>query len=86
MRTITPNLWTVLQLRAYGEASAEGQAATAWVGPDQSPAAMVTFARRWKNRVTHYSARLASMLIGPFNRVADGLGMGDSILVELVRD
>jgi hypothetical protein len=41
---------------------------------------------RWKNRFASRATGLANGLIGPFNRMADAMGMGDSMLVELVRD
>jgi SAM-dependent methyltransferase len=86
LRTITPNLWTVLQLRAYGDATREGQASTAWTGSGPSIPADAPFAMRWKNRLASRAADFARGSIGPINRIADTLGMGDSLLVELTRD
>jgi SAM-dependent methyltransferase len=86
VRTITPNLWTVLQLRAYGNVAAEGQASTAWTGSGPSIPSSSPFAMRRKNRIASRATGLACGFIGPFNRAADRLGMGDSLLVELVRD
>jgi SAM-dependent methyltransferase len=86
MRTITPNLWSVLQLRAYGNVADEGQASTAWTGSGPSIPGNSPFAMRWKNRIASRATGLACGFIGPFNRAADRLGMGDSLLVELVRD
>jgi SAM-dependent methyltransferase len=88
LRTITPNLWTLLQLRAYGEVAAEGQASTAWTGAGAGASipGNPSFVTRWKNRFTSRATGLTNRLIGPVNRIADAIGMGDSMLVELVRD
>jgi SAM-dependent methyltransferase len=85
-RTITPNLWTVLQLRAFGDVTTEGQASTAWTGAGPSIPKQASFAMRWKNRFASRATGLAHGLIGPINRVADRLGLGDSLLVELVKE
>jgi len=86
MRTITPNLWTVLQLRAYGDVAAEGQASTAWTGSGPSIPERSSFALRVKHRLAARATEMARSFIGPFNRTADAMGLGDSMLVELVRD
>ena len=85
-RTITPNLWTVLQLRAFGDVTAEGQASSAWTGGAPSIPKKASLAMRWKNRLATRATGLAHGLIGPINRVADRLGMGDSLLVELSKE
>jgi SAM-dependent methyltransferase len=78
-RTITPNLWTMLQLRAFGAGgTTEGRASSTWASEEPSTAKKVSVARGWKSRLAHG-------LIGPINRVADRLGMGDSLLVELYK-
>jgi hypothetical protein len=41
---------------------------------------------RWKNRFASRATGLAHGLIGPVNRMADRLGLGDSLLVELVKE
>jgi len=83
IKSITPNLWTVLQLRAYGDEAAEGQASTAWTGSGPSVSEKASLAMRWKNRFASRASGLAHGLIGPVNRLADALGLGDSLLVVL---
>lgn len=83
IKSITPNLWTVLQLRAYGDEAAEGQASTAWTGSGPSVSGKASLAMRWKNRFASRATGLAHGLIGPVNRLADAFGWGDSLLVVL---
>jgi SAM-dependent methyltransferase len=86
MRTVTPNLWTILQLRAFGDETVEGQPSTAWTGSGPSVPEKSSFAMRWKNRFASRATGLTYGLIGPLNRVTDSLGLGDSILVEIRKD
>jgi SAM-dependent methyltransferase len=81
LRTITPNVWTILQLRAFLRSSVQGQPSTAWAQSGTSVSAESP-GRSRKNLLV----AIAKGLIAPFNRVADKLGMGDSLMVELVRD
>jgi SAM-dependent methyltransferase len=86
VRTITPNVWTILQLRAFGDVTIEGQTSTAWTGSGPSIPKEASFALRWKNRFASRATGLAHGVIGPLNRMVDALGMGDSLLVELSKD
>jgi 2-polyprenyl-3-methyl-5-hydroxy-6-metoxy-1,4-benzoquinol methylase len=84
IQTVTPNLWTILQLRAYGDETVEGRASTAWTGsgpsvPEQSP----SFARRWKTRLASRATGISMKTVAPINRTIDALGLGDSMLVQL---
>jgi SAM-dependent methyltransferase len=82
-RTITPNVWSLLQLRAYLGTADEGRASAAWTeaGPSVASDAPPLPGRGVRSRV----GRLVRGTIGPFNRIADRLGLGDSLLVELVK-
>jgi SAM-dependent methyltransferase len=86
IRTITPNLWTILQFRAYGDETVEGQPSNAWTGTGRpSIPAKSSFATRVKNRLAARAAGITTRSIGPFNRMVDALGLGDSMFVELTK-
>ena len=86
LRSITPNLWTILQIRAYGDETVEGRPSSAWTGSGPSISSKASFAMRWKNRLASRATGITHGLIGPVNRAADRLGLGDSLLVELIKD
>lgn len=82
-RSITPNLWTVLQLRAMGRRPDEGVASKSWQGGAASAAGRPSFGRRLKDallRRLHVSAGCLLVLV---NRLVDRLGCGDSLIVVL---
>src|SRR5579883_868508 len=84
MQTVTPNLWTILQLRAYGDETVEGLPSAAWTGSgpstrDPSPSLVA----RCKTRLASRASRISMETIAPFNRAIDALGLGDSMLVHL---
>lgn len=80
-RTITPNLWTVLQLRAVRQQSKRGQPSSIWkvtACPENE------LAYEGKSRRLRNVFRLSILpIIATFNRIIDLTGMGDSLLVEL---
>jgi SAM-dependent methyltransferase len=91
MRTITPNLWTVLQLRAAEERSDMGVANALWTGQrvlqedglekrtpssSRSMRALYSLAQR-------ANGRGMQAVVTAFNRACDALGLGDSILVTI---
>ncbi len=82
VRTITPNLWSVLQLRVAREQKKEGVASAAWSG-DAAASAKPSLARKIRNVLASRSVRAAGMLIGIGNRFIDAMGKGDSLLVVL---
>lgn len=82
-RTVTPNMWTLLQLRASFQHPVPGQANPLWaVAPagDAGPAAKTGIS--WKRVVL----LLVLSGVAVVNRLLDGLGQGDSLMVELQRD
>ena len=82
IRTITPNLWSVLQLRVSREKKAEGVASSSWVG--ESPAsAKSSSMRKVRNVLVSRSVRAIGLLIGIGNRFIDSIGKGDSLLIVL---
>ncbi len=94
-RTITPNLWTVLQLRVAAESKKEGRASAVWshdaAAEDAqvvAPAAPVapqqfTLMRKIRNVLVTRAVRYTGLAIGVGNRFFDALGYGDSFLVVL---
>ena len=82
-RSITPNLWTLLQLRAMGRAPDEGVASDAWQSGPASGAGRPSFACRLKNALLRRLRTVAGGLLVVVNRIVDRLGAGDSLLVVL---
>lgn len=90
-RTITPNIWTILQLRVMRETHKRGEPSAVWAvkpsGENLSPSAQEVTARSnrpWPVRILRRFARSAALSASAaFNRVIDALGLGDSLLVEL---
>ncbi len=82
-RTITPNVWTLLQLRASCYKAKQGQPSPIWVvanQPDSSrPQGRKANPLRTLLRITVMS------VFAVINRIVDALGMGDSLWVELRR-
>lgn len=91
LRTITPNLWTVLQLRALRERTRIGVPSSLWTGQGTTVEPEVGYG--WRTRlimVLHRIAlraneRWARLGLTVFNRICDVLGKGDSILVTIKR-
>jgi 2-polyprenyl-3-methyl-5-hydroxy-6-metoxy-1,4-benzoquinol methylase len=86
IRTVTPNLWTVLQLRAYSDETVEGQPSAAWTCSGPSVPKTSSYATHLKNRIVSRVTGMTTRMIGPFNRAVDALGLGDSMFVELTRN
>lgn len=82
-RTITPNVWTLLQLRASRYQSKLGQPSPIWRVAARSDSVMAQTRKTNPLRVVlRFSVMSVFALI---NRVVDTLGFGDSLLVELRR-
>lgn len=84
-RTITPNLWTVLQWRASRHPVLQGQPNPIWqVGLASKITEQRTKAvtRRLPRR---FAVLAALSLVAILNRGIDFLGLGDSLMVELKR-
>jgi len=82
-RSITPNLWTLLQLRAMGRTPDEGVASEAWQSGPASGAERPSVARRLKNALLLRLRRVVGGGLVVANRIVDWLGAGDSLLVVL---
>ena len=82
-RTITPNVWTLLQFRANRYQPLLGQPSPIWVVADRSGSA---YAESRKANPLRTLLRVGVLSIFTLmNRVIDTLGMGDSLLIELRR-
>lgn len=83
-RTITPNVWTLLQLRAYWYKPELGQPSPIWAVVNRSEEA-----QGGTSQTNPISVLLRISILSVFavvNRLVDALGMGDSLLVELRRE
>lgn len=89
LRTITPNLWTVLQFRAKIETTAMGTPNPLWTGkPAGANLAPPPPKISWPYHLLRYFALstshpLPSSVLILFNRMVDQWGKGDSLLIEL---
>ncbi len=91
VRTITPNLWTILQIRASRSRVERGMPSPIWAVPE-SPVQSQTLSppmRRGVGRVLRGIARRAvleglMLPIAMVNRLVDTMGWGDSVMVEIV--
>lgn len=83
-RTITPNLWTVLQYRNWQAGAAEGRPSDVW-GATASVPVKVSFRRKVINKSLRILLRALNPAIALVNRMIDMAGLGDSLLVVLRR-
>lgn len=89
LRTITPNLWTVLQCRAGIETTSIGEPNPMWTG--QSFGNEKNNSNDKKNKLLKYlrqfalkgSSNIPKAILTIFNRSVDKCGFGDSLLIEL---
>ncbi len=82
MRTITPNLWTIIQLRTLLDHPAEGTMGRVWSaqhGSGQAGSAPPLLIRVLRQ----LAIRLANIPLTIVNRLIDALGQGESFLVTL---
>lgn len=80
-RTITPNVWTFLQLRASCYRAQQGSPSPIWASGARSYNVQVrSCSPKLLRKLLRISVLVACAVI---NRVVDALGMGDSLLVEL---
>jgi len=79
LKTVTPNLWTVLQLRSYLNNVKKGKRDPMWDGsssktPNQKPKLL-------KSVLNILISHIDNLLI--INRFIDSLGLGESFVIEL---
>lgn len=95
-RTVTPNLWTLLQWRSRSNATTPGVASAVWGSAGATPMAAAparqrSLVRRALDFVARNVARVGAVLVrrgtmtvlAAWNRCIDRAGYGDSILVVL---
>lgn len=82
-RSITPNLWTTLQLHAIGRRPEEGMASESWQSGLVSAAQNSSFLLRIANALLRRMRIVIGGLIVLANRIIDRLGAGDSLLIVL---
>jgi SAM-dependent methyltransferase len=89
VRTITPNLWTVLQCRAAIETTSMGAPNSMWTGKlakpnqDSPKTASPWLLNTLRKFALSVSRPIPNAVLTFFNRFIDRLGLGDSILIEL---
>ena len=88
-RTITPNLWTLLQICMLGESHQRGTPSTLWVKPTfTSGETTPLLISRPKLTKALYLIRRVVMIavnipLAILNRTLDAFGQGDSLMVEI---
>ena len=80
-RTITPNVWTVMQLRAWRQTPQHGVPNSIWTVSKPTNNSKNVFYQTKKSK--SYLRFIVFIVLGLTNRILDTLGMGDSLLVEL---
>ena len=83
VRTITPNLWTVLQYRNWRAGAGEGRPSNVW-GVAKTPTKIPLW-RKIMNKCLRISLWALNPPIAVLNRLIDSAGLGDSVLVVLSR-
>jgi 2-polyprenyl-3-methyl-5-hydroxy-6-metoxy-1,4-benzoquinol methylase len=83
-RTVTPNLWTILQLRAAGEHPSEGVKTALWTGEAQQESGGNARVSRIVRVLVWFATRAPRWLrlptIATLNRTIDVCGFGDSLV------
>lgn len=82
-RSVTPNLWTILQFRALAHAPDEGVASEAWQSGPASVTERSSLINRVKKKLVRLLSTLAGVVVVLVNRLVDLLGAGDSLLIAL---
>ncbi|MCW5623676.1 MAG: class I SAM-dependent methyltransferase [Burkholderiales bacterium] len=82
-RSITPNLWTLLQLRANRETPVQGQVSSTWSSQVSAPGRRSIWSRWFLRAARFLALGIAMGSMAVTNRIRDLAGKGDSLLVEL---
>jgi len=86
-KTITPNIWSILQLRAMRQSPEPGMPSVMWGVKPASEVASDVLSRRLTSSTRRMMKRLLKQMafvsLALLNRLLDMTGQGDSILVEL---
>lgn len=82
MRTVTPNLWTVLQIRSLFTRPIHDKPSLVW-GASQIGKAGKLSNNNFLSTILTYLIHLSPIVIAPANRLLDLFGQGESLLVFL---
>lgn len=86
IRTITPNLWTILQLQMLLTRPEEGKMNPIWAAQHQNPGTKLTSSPM----IARLGIRVMNLVVTPIiiiiNRLIDSLGFGESFLVILSKN
>jgi len=75
LKTVTPNMWTNLQIRRLTQKPKNGKRDEFWDGKgDNSKVAKISFVPKIMNLLEEYNF---------LNRIIDGIGYGDSFVLTL---
>ena len=85
IRTITPNLWTVLQVRAMRGTPVPGEANPLWGGGEEAEPGQQPLAGRGQP-AKRLALAIVMTALSAVNRCIDAAGAGDSLLVEIRAD
>jgi SAM-dependent methyltransferase len=87
-RTVTPNLWSILQVRASRQSPVRGRPTKLWAIPVLVVADAGTegaqFALRTRKLVRRLLITFVMIPVALVNRLVDAFGWGDSLVVEMV--
>jgi len=81
IRTITPNLWTGLQMAAIFSNSIHKKPGLLWAEEKN-----LSSVEKKQKYFLNLIATFVSFISTPFNRIIDFLGLGDSIIVFLIKE
>jgi 2-polyprenyl-3-methyl-5-hydroxy-6-metoxy-1,4-benzoquinol methylase len=83
VRSVTPNLWTLLQIRAAATSPDEGVVSAEWSSKNMPSGGKKAFLSRMTNVILKPFRYMVSGVIVLMNRVIDLLGVGDSLIVVI---
>lgn len=82
-KTITPNLWTLIQTRSLFSVVNVGVPSDVWTNKRSQKSSGGNLLSRFMNMSIYFVNKFAPFIILPVNRIIDSLGYGESFLVEL---
>ncbi|WKZ25981.1 MAG: class I SAM-dependent methyltransferase [bacterium] len=83
LKTITPNLWTLIQIRCLFYPTKMGKKSDVWDSKSRRGSGNTNFVTKVAGLVIYFANKFAPLIILPVNRVVDALGHGESFLIEL---
>lgn len=81
IKTVTPNEWTLLQLRMLTTSPTEGEVSTIWKNSGTGNSSQDTTSL--KTKLQYLLGLLLKYTIAPLNRIIDALSLGESLVVEV---